>query len=401
LVDSKRQKHHSLIDKIYSMRNLEIAWEKVRSNKGCAGVDRKSVQHFKKHAARYLADLHAMLKEDRYEPQAILRVEIPKADGRKRPLGIPTVADRVVQQAVLNVLGPVFEPVFLDMSHGFRPGRSPRTALLQMGRLLKSGRGWIVDADIKAYFDTIPHDRLVDFVAERVADGRVLRLVRQFLTAKVLDGTALKDVELGTPQGGVISPLLANIYLHRFDVEMKEAGYEVVRYADDFVVLCRTKVEAERAHTKMKQILENELALTVHPDKTKITELYKGFEFLGHLIWGRRQRHGFKVSAMPKAKAVERFREKIRELTRRRQPVTLSEMIRTLNATIRGWKNFYQRSNARKIFWKLDEYIRRRIWAFISKRYRNHAYERYPRVVLTERYGLVQLWTPQPRPARP
>jgi group II intron reverse transcriptase/maturase len=326
-----------------------------------------------------------MLKADRYAPQAILRVWIPKPDGRKRPLGIPTVADRVVQQAVLNILGPIFERKFVDASHGFRPGRSTHTALRQIWKQIKGGRTWIVDADIKSYFDTIPHERLVDFVAEEVADGRVLTLVRQFLAAKVLEGVELKDVELGTPQGGVISPLLANIYLHYFDAKMAVEGRVVVRYADDFVILCRTRKEAEQALERTRIILESELRLTVHPEKTRIVHVSEGFEFLGYLI-----KRGYSLYARPREKSLERFREKVRLLTRRQQPVKLSEMIRRMNQLLRGWGNYYRKAHVRTLFYKLDRWILRRVRAFIAKRWRNQGHVRYPDAALWEHHGLVR-----------
>jgi group II intron reverse transcriptase/maturase len=396
LVTGGKRKHHSLIDKIYAPRNLADAWKKVRSNKGCAGVDRKSVEHFEQHAERYLLGLHEMLVVDRYSPQAILRVWIPKADGRKRPLGIPTVADRVVQQAVLNVLGPIFERKFVDVSHGFRPGRSTHTALRQMWKALKAGRRWVVDADIKGYFDTIPHERLIDFVAEEVADGRVLRLVRQFLAAKVLEGSELKDVELGSPQGGVISPLLANIYLHYFDAKMGKEGYEMVRYADDFVLLCRTQKEAEQALARAKAILEGDLDLTVHPEKTRVVHVSSGFEFLGYEIKWR-----YSLYVRPREKSLERFREKVRLVTRRQRPVKLAEMIRQLNRLLRGWGNYYRKAHVRTLFYLLDRWILRRIRAFIAKRWRNQAWKKYPDRILWDRYGLVRLRKLCPRPAHP
>jgi group II intron reverse transcriptase/maturase len=396
LVTDVKRKHHSLIDKVYAPRNLAVAWKKVRSNKGCAGIDRTSVRHFEQHAERYLRGLHEMLKADRYAPQAILRVWIPKPDGRKRPLGIPTVADRVVQQAVLNILGPIFERKFVDASHGFRPGRSTHTALRQIWKQIKGGRTWIVDADIKSYFDTIPHERLVDFVAEEVADGRVLTLVRQFLAAKVLEGVELKDVELGTPQGGVISPLLANIYLHYFDAKMAVEGRVVVRYADDFVILCRTRKEAEQALERTRIILESELRLTVHPEKTRIVHVSEGFEFLGYLI-----KRGYSLYARPREKSLERFREKVRLLTRRQQPVKLSEMIRRMNQLLRGWGNYYRKAHVRTLFYKLDRWILRRVRAFIAKRWRNQGHVRYPDAALWEHHGLVRLWKLCPKLAHP
>jgi group II intron reverse transcriptase/maturase len=383
----KKRKQHSLIDKVYSPRNLAKAWEKVRQNKGCAGVDRRTIQHFEKYADRLLSALHEQLKSGTYSTQAIRRVWIPKADGRKRPLGIPTVADRVVQQAVLNVLAPIFERKFMESSHGFRPERSTHTALREIWKLLKGGSRWIVDADIKGYFDTIPHERLLDFVAEEVADGKVLCLIRQFLSAKVMEETGLKDVELGTPQGGVISPLLANIYLHYFDEKMDAQGYKVIRYADDFVVLCRTEQKARDALSRVKEILEGELALTVHPEKTKVTHVSKGFEFLGYLIRWQRS-----LYARPREKSVERFREKVRVLTRRSPRRRPQELIRRLNPVLRGWGNYYRKAHVRGIFWRLDKWIVRRVRAHIASKWRNQAHECYPNQRLWGHYGLVSLW---------
>jgi RNA-directed DNA polymerase len=396
LVTKAKLKHHSLIDKVYAPRNLEIAWAKVRANKGCAGVDRQSVLHFEKHASRYLQAIHGQLKSGSYSPKAILRVWIPKPDGRKRPLGIPTVADRVVQQAVLNVVGPIFERKFVDASHGFRPGRSTHTALRKMWLLIRSGRRWVVDADIKGYFDTIPHGRLVDFVAEEVSDGKVLALIRQFLASKVMEGLELKDVELGAPQGGVISPLLANIYLHYFDAKMADEGYEIIRYADDFVVLCRTEAKAREARARMSQVLEGELELTIHPEKTRIVHVHQGFDFLGYTIRWQRSLH-----AKPREKSLERFKEKVRLLTRRQQPTRLSDLIGRLNRTLRGWGNYYRKAHVKGLFWKLDLWIERRIRAFIAKKWRSEVWRDYPYQKLQDRYHLVSLWKLCPRPARP
>jgi len=390
-------KHHSLIDKVYAPRNLAAAWKRVRSNKGCAGIDRVSVEAFDKNAEYLLAKIHELLKADRYTPQAVKRVWIPKPDGRKRPLGIPTVADRVVQQAVLNILGPIFERNFLSVSFGFRPGRSTHQAMREVWRLLQSGRPWVVDLDIKGYFDTIPHDRLVGFVAEEVADGRVLALIRQFLTSRVMEDLKLLEVELGTPQGGVISPLLANIYLHYFDAKMVAEGYAVVRYADDLVVLCRTRAEAQAALSRVKSILEGELDLTVHPEKTRVVHVSQGFEFLGYRI----KKAYEKVYARPREKSVASFREKIRYATRRKQGVNLVEMIHRMAPIIRGWGNYYRKAHVRTLFFKIDRWIERRVYAFIAQGWRNQAWQRYPGQVLRSRYGLVsllRLCPPKPRP---
>jgi group II intron reverse transcriptase/maturase len=267
----------------------------------------------------------------------------------------------------------------------------------QIWRRIKGGKRWVVDADIKAYFDTIPHERLIDQVAGEVADGRVLALIRQFLTAKVMDELELKDVETGTPQGGVVSPLLANIYLHYFDAKMSDEGYDVVRYADDFVILCRTERKAQEAHARMKQILEGELELTVHPEKTRIVHVSKGFEFLGYVI-----KWSYSLFAAPRAKSIERFKEKIQLITRRTPRRKLSELIRRLNPVLRGWGNYYRKAHVKSLFWDLDKWVVRRIHAHIAKKWRNKAYEKYPTAVLRNHYGLVWMWKLcPPRKAHP
>jgi group II intron reverse transcriptase/maturase len=384
-----KRKHHSLIDKVYALRNLEAAWKRVQSNNGCAGIDRVSVESFGKNASTILPKVHELLKDDRYTPKAVKRVWIPKSDGRKRPLGIPTVVDRVVQQAVLNILGPIFERKFLSVSFGFRLGRSTHDAMREVWRLLQSGRTWVVDLDIKSYFDTIPHDRLIDHVAEEVADGRVLGLIRQFLTSKVMEDLKLIEVELGTPQGGVISPLLANIYLHHLDAKMVAEGYEIVRYADDLVVICRTRAEAQAALARLKSILEGELELTVHPEKTRIVHVSQGFEFLGYRIYKAHRC----LYARPREKSVRSFCERIRTGTRRCQGVNLAEMIRRLSPVIRGWGNYFHKAHVRTLFFKMDRWITWRVYAFIAGRWRNQAWKRYPRTVLRSKLGLVSLYS--------
>jgi len=243
----KRIKAHSLIDKIYYKLNLYNAWEKVKANRGAGGVDGKSIEWFEENLEENIERLHQELKKDEYRPQPVKRVWIPKPNGDKRGLGIPTIRDRVVQQAMLIRLEPVFEPTFVENSYGFRPGRSAHQAVEEISKMLRKGYWWIMEADIKGYFDNIPHERLIDLVAERVSDGRVLRLIRSFLKAGVMEELKVKEQVKGTPQGGVISPLLANIYLNRYDQKMLKEGFKVIRYADDFVVMCKTKREAERA----------------------------------------------------------------------------------------------------------------------------------------------------------
>lgn len=262
----EKLKAHSLIDKVYRWSNLALAWEKVRSNKGAGGVDKVSIEQFEERKESHFQTLYERLKEDTYYPLPVRRGYIPKSDGKKRPLGIPAIRDRVVQQALLNKLEPIFERKFLDSSFGYRPNKSPHSAMRRIWEDLRNGYCWIVEVDIRHFFDTIDHERLIDFVAEEVADGRVLEVIRRFLKAKVSENYTLVDVICGTPQGGVISPLLANIYLHEFDTKMMESGYRVTRFADDLVIMGKMPREARLALQKARQILEGELGLKLQQD---------------------------------------------------------------------------------------------------------------------------------------
>ncbi|HJH27630.1 MAG TPA: group II intron reverse transcriptase/maturase [Methanophagales archaeon] len=240
----KKRKWHSLIDKVWNWRNLNEAWAKVKQNRGAGGIDEVSIAEFERNLEQNLNELQRLLRQDRYKPNPVKRVYIPKPDGKQRPLGIPTIRDRVVQQALKNVIEPIFEAEFRDSSFGYRPGKSAKQAIGQIETVRGEGHEWVVDADIKAFFDTVNHEKLIDAVAERISDGRVLRLIRSFLKADIMEqGLGLAKNVVGTPQGGVISPLLANIYLHYFDERMAELGYEVVRYADDCVPRSCTRDE--------------------------------------------------------------------------------------------------------------------------------------------------------------
>ena len=273
------------MDKVYAERNLEAAFEKVRSNKGSAGVDHQTVEMFAERRGENLRRIHEQFKEGRYQPQKIKRKMIPKPGKRNemRPLGIPTVRDRTVQAALRNVIEPIFENEFAEHSYGFRPGRGCKDALRRVDYLLKEGYTWVVDADLKIYFDTIPHDKLIELIQEKIADSRVIDLIKIFLKQEVMDGMETWKPEQGTPQGAIISPLLSNIYLDPLDKLMQESGYEMVRYADDFVILCKTE---QQAHCALKQVKTwtEQAQLTLHPEKTKIVDATKkgGFDFLGY-----------------------------------------------------------------------------------------------------------------------
>lgn len=353
-------KWYSLIDKVYALATLGLAWTKVQANRGAAGVDGQSVDRFAAKAEFYLSELATALRDGSYRPQAVKRVEIPKGDGRTRPLGIPTVKDRIVQQAVRLVIEPVFENGFCDGSYGFRPGRGCHDALREVDRLLQEGHTHVVDADLRSYFDTIPHERLMARVTAKVSDGRVLDLIRSWLEADILHGLERWTPTEGSPQGAVISPLLANIYLDPLDRLMAEHGYPMVRYADDFVILTRSHAEAEAALALVRAwVAEN--GLTLHPEKTRIANCRKkgnGFEFLGYRF-ERGRRHVRK-------KSLDKLKETIREKTRRTRGQSVTVVVADLNRTLRGWFGYFKHAHP-STFLELDQMIRRRLRAMLCK----------------------------------
>ena len=356
----KGGKWYSLTDKVYAPATLALAWTKVKANKGAAGVDGQSIERFAAQAERYLSELSMALREGSYRPQAVKRVEIPKGDGRMRPLGIPTVKDRIVQQAVRLVIEPIFESGFCDGSYGFRPGRGCRDALREVDRLLKEGFTWVVDADLKSYFDTIPHARLMERVEERVSDGRVLDLLRSWLKADILKGLDRWTPVEGSPQGAVISPLLANIYLDPLDRLVAERGYPMVRYADDFVILTRSRAEAEAALALVKAWVASN-GLMLHPDKTRLANCRKtgnGFEFLGYRFESGRRK--------VRKKSLDKLKETIREKTRRTRGQSLQVVVIDLNRTLKGWFGYFKHARP-SIFLELDQLIRRRLRAMLRK----------------------------------
>lgn len=354
-------KLHSLSGQLWDKQYLERAWKKVRANRGSAGIDRESIGLFGAQLEQNLAEIQRLLRQDRYQPQPVKRIYIPKSDGRQRPLGIPTVRDRVVQQAVKNLLEPIFEEIFLPCSHGYRPGKSAHQAIRKAETYLERGYRWVVDADIQGFFDHVDHQILMDLVREKVADGRILDLVESFLKSGVMEGDRYEESIEGTPQGGVISPLLANIYLNHLDRRMGEEGYLLIRYADDILIFCKTEYEAEKALQMAKQILEQELRLTLNPEKTKIVMARKkGVEFLGFRFNGRWCR--------PSDGAIEKFRDTIRYRTRRQQPKNVSMVIRSINPIILGWGRYFGIGTVNKLYDTLDSWLRARIRCFKAKK---------------------------------
>jgi RNA-directed DNA polymerase len=391
----RAQKAHSLIGQVYDRRNLWRAWERVKENKGAGGVDGVTIARFEKDRDRYLGVLHRRLKEGRYRPRPVRRVEIGKpGTTKKRPLGIPTVIDRVCQQALVQVLEPIFEPTFREESFGYRPGRSAHMAMRRIWRQLGQGE-WIVDADLADFFGTLSHELLVDLVADRVADGKVLSLIKSMLTAGVLRDGVYESTVAGTPQGGVASPLLSNVYLHVFDERMARAGFALTRYADDWVIVCRSRVEAERALASARAVLEEELGLRLHPEKTRIVHITRGFEFLGYKIGrGKGLRHkagGPSLYAVPTDRSIGRFKDKVRTATNRRNPKDLEGVLGELNPIIRGWGNYYRRAHVRRLYHRLNRWIVLRVWNHQHKHWRNAGWRHLPERRLYGELGLVNL----------
>ena len=395
---------HSLVDKVYQPENLRAAWEKVKANRGSGGVDGQSLAAFEQGLNKNLRQLHEELRTDRYRPQPVRRVKIPKAGkpGEWRPLGIPAVIDRVCQQALLQRLEPIFEPLFDDSSFGFRPRRSTKDALRKIWGEIKAGAEWIVDADLKDYFGSVDHEKLMTLVAQRVADGRVLMLIEQMLTAGYQEQGRLFPTPQGTPQGGVVSPLLSNILLTPFDREMRRRGYQLTRYADDWVVTCRSRREAEAALRCAEKILAT-LGVRLNPSKTRIVHVRQGFAFLGYKI-----KHGSRAMYLPAAKivsgarrgdlyayptqkSIDRFKDTIRRKTRRRIPLSTAELAQELNPVIRGWGEYYKRARVRRLFHQLDGWVVRRLWSHHHRRWRCAGWRTLPTKRLRSELGLISL----------
>jgi len=358
---------YGLWDKVISERNLQSAFWAVWRNGGAPGVDGQSVPQFEAQEQAELAKLREELRSKGYHRQPARRIWIHKpGSAEKRPLGIPAVRDRTVEAALKHMLEPIFEHDFAEHSYGFRPGRGCREAVKRVEELLEQGRVWCVDLDFKSYFDTIPQERLLGLVQQRVVDGSVLALLAQSLKAGVLETMkGWQPTEVGTPQGAVISPLLANLYLNPLDHQMAQQGWEMVRYADDLVVLCRSREEAEQALTYLRQ-WSGEAGLTVHPTKTRIVQAQsEGFDFLGwHFRGGKK---------WPRKKSLQKLQDKLRPLTRRTNGWSLEEIITKANRTLRGWHGYFRESHLTGLRGP-DKWVRRRLRAMLRKREKRPGY---------------------------
>ena len=368
---SRNRRFHALYDRMYRPDILWRAWEEVRQNGGGAGVDGVTIEDVERQGVEeFLEQIAQDLKAGKYRPKPVLRSYIPKADGRQRPLGIPTVGDRVVQQACKIVIEPIFEAGFQDSSYGFRPKRSAQQAVKAVKEALVRG-WWVVDADIQSYFDTIDHELLLSLLKRRISDRRVLKLIRQWLKGGVLEEGEVSFSGMGTPQGGVISPLLANIYLHVLDMYWVE-GYaslgKLFRYADDFVIVCRRKGDAQKALEAVKRIMSR-LKLSLHPAKTRIVDVGReGFDFLGFHFHKLKAKVSNKLLPYiwPSQKAMKAVRDRIGQITmRKRLSNPLEEVVKYLNLVIRGWRSYFRIGNSTKKLQDLDRYVRQRVRRFV------------------------------------
>ena len=407
---------HALYDKVYRADILEFAYCLVRSKKGSAGIDGITFEVIEENegAPAFIGELAEALRNKTYKPDPVKRVMIPKSDGSQRPLGIPTIRDRVAQMAAKLVIEPIFEADFCETSYGFRPKKSAHDAVDDVAYAMNTGYTEIIDADLSKYFDTIPHANLMATVAERICDGEILRLIQMWLKAPIMemdkDGTKRnigggKGNRKGTPQGGVISPLLSNLYLHILDRIwernnlQQRLGARIVRYADDIVILCRRN-KSDKAMTVLRQILER-LKLTLNETKTKIVNAHNGkFDFLGFSIWmGESSRTGnLYPHVQPSKKTLQKIKDRVTELTRRtRTNMPLEWIVNELNATVRGWVNYFHYRNCSKTLTHVRDHVEKRLQTHLRKRHkvrdRKAGYARFPNRLLYERYSLYKVPT--------
>ncbi|HPM03487.1 MAG TPA: group II intron reverse transcriptase/maturase [Candidatus Cloacimonadota bacterium] len=377
------KKWYSLIDKVYKEQNLFAAFAKVKLNRGTCGVDKQTIDDFEANLTENILLLHLDLKNRDYSPQPVRRVEIPKGNGKTRPLGIPTVRDRVVQQAILNVIQPIFEPDFHPSSYGYRPGRSCQKAVAKaQSFLVIHGLPFVVDMDLSKCFDSLNHEKIMQGLNRKISDGTLLRLIEKMLKSGTIEMGNFAPTEIGSPQGGVISPLLMNIYLDEFDQYMKGLGIRIVRYADDILIFAPTMKKAER-YFKIASDKLHSMLLTVNVEKTHISNVDKGVKYLGFVI----HRSYIRIDD----KRIKQFKDKVRSMTPRNSGINAEEMILNLNKYLRGWGNYFRLADCKTVFSALMEWIRRRLrmkkmrewksWKAFHQQLRRNGYKgNYPKI---------------------
>ena len=359
------KKWYSLIDKIYRKENLELAFKRVKQNNGAPGIDGETVSNFEDKIELNIEFLHERLKTNEYVPSPVRRVEIEKPDGGIRLLGIPTVKDRVVQQAIVNIIEPIFDPTFHPSSYGYRPKHSQHQAVAKAERFMnKYGLEHVVDMDLSKCFDTLDHEIIIEAVSEHISDGRVLDLIKKFLKSGVMHRDNISETEVGSPQGGVISPLISNIYLNQFDQKMMSRGIRIVRYADDILIFVKDKKTAGNYKAYATKVLERELKLKVNNMKTKLTNVNEGVAFLGFVIRSKT------LSINPKR--IKRLKDKVRRITRRNSGKKLEEVIKELNPVLRGWMNYYRVANIKSFSKDFMGWLRRRLRMVKMKQWKTY-----------------------------
>lgn len=372
-----KYRFYALYDKIYRMDVLEEAWKQVRRNKGAEGIDGVTIGDVEREGVEnYLKGLQQELKDKTYRPQPARRVYIPKGDGTERPLAIPTIKDRVVEAAIKIIIEPIFEADFEDCSYGFRPKRSPQQAIAEVRKYLNYGYKQVVETDIEDCFGTIPHQELLDMVAERIVDGKVLWLIKLFLRAGVMEGKVVKKDDEGTPQGGVISPLLANIYLNQIDKGWKPVSRaaRLIRYADDLIIMTRYKAEGYKIGLER---MVNRIKLRLKERKTRTVDMNEGsFDFLGYTFMRVESKYKRKEITLyfPSAKAENSIRKRIREITDYRRPIKVGQVVKELTPVVRGWVNYYRLGNSSKKFGKIKQYTAQKVRKFMNRRKQKSGY---------------------------
>lgn len=378
--ENPKRKFGALQDKVYRDDVLRHAWSLVKTNAGAPGIDRVTIEKIETDLGVdvFLEEIGNKLKSKRFQAMPVKRVYIPKSDGKQRPLGIPVIADRVVQAAVKIVIEPIFEADFKDFSYGFRPKRNAQMALREIYKYINFGCKFVVDADIKAYFDTIPHDKLLLSVKQRITDKAILKLIEQWLKAGIMENSSIKEQIIGTPQGGVISPLLANLYLHWLDTVWEKKGFNerkhdahLVRYADDFVIVCSQN--PDKYLEEAKRVLDK-LGLTLNQEKTSVIDMHKsGFDFLGHhfVLQPSKRDQRLKCFYYPSSKAMKSVKQKLHKVISKGQHIPLPELIQyKVNPILRGWGNYFKTGNARKHFQRIDNYTRVTLCIMLRKKFK-------------------------------